>query len=391
MGPPRWLWPMQGVDGYPESGWTLLLRSRVLRSRVQAWQGFLALGVLVTFLYLLVPPLKGNALLINTLGLWSVIAVVAGIRRNRPSYALPWWLFAAGLCLYWLGDLYTYTYPKYILHHEVPFPSIGDAIYLAVYPVLMLGLLLLVRRRNPQRNTNTLIDAAILTLGLSLLSWVLLIAPYLHDPTLGVLPKLVSVAYPLGDIILLAAGIRLILDSGPRRPAFNLLIASIVSLLVTDFVYGVLTLDNTFDHQLWLDVGWIAFLLLWGAASLHPSMVELEEPIRAREAALTPLRLGLLTGVSLIAPVCVLLKEVRAGDLDLIVIVCALDRAVRPRGDAHGRPGSPAGALRDPGAAAQLLRHRTGVLHHEGGDAAGRVGGGRPTARGSRGGDSLPD
>ena len=111
--------------------------------------------------------------------------MVVGIRRNRPSYALPWWLFAAGLCLYWLGDLYTYSFPKYILHHEVPFPSIGDAIYLAVYPVLMLGLLLLVRRRNPQRNTNTLIDAAILTLGLSLLSWVLLIAPYLHDPDAG--------------------------------------------------------------------------------------------------------------------------------------------------------------------------------------------------------------
>ena len=48
------------------------------------------------------------------------------------------------------GDVYTYSYPKYILHHEVPFPSIGDAIYLTVYPALMVGLLLLVRRRNPQ-------------------------------------------------------------------------------------------------------------------------------------------------------------------------------------------------------------------------------------------------
>ena len=77
-----------------------------------------------------------------------------------------------------------------------------------------MGLLLLVRRRNPQRNRNSLIDAAILTLGLSLLSWVLQIAPYLHDPTLGVLPKLVSVAYPVGDIIMLAAAVRLILDHG---------------------------------------------------------------------------------------------------------------------------------------------------------------------------------
>ena len=74
------------------------------------------------------------------------------------------------------------------------------------------------RRRNPHSNRNTLIDAAILTLGLSLLSWILLITPYLHDPTLGLLPKLVSVAYPLGDILLLAAAIRLVARQRPAAP-----------------------------------------------------------------------------------------------------------------------------------------------------------------------------
>ncbi|HEY2767805.1 MAG TPA: EAL domain-containing protein [Solirubrobacteraceae bacterium] len=293
------------------------------RRRVQPWQGYLAFGVVTAFLYLLVPPLKGNPAFFNVLGLTSWIAVIVGIRRNRPSYSLPWWLFAVGLFLYWLGDVYTYSYPQYILHAEVSFPSIGDAIYLSVYVALMLGLLLLVRRRNPQRNRNSLIDAAIMTLGLSLLSWVLLIAPYLHDQTLGLLPKLVSVAYPLGDIILLAAAIRLILDSGRRRPAFYLLSASILTLLATDFVYGVMTLDNAFHHQLLLDLGWFAYQVLWGAAALHPSMVALEEPVSNREAKLTPLRLGLLTGASLIAPICILLKELSRGDLDLIVIICA--------------------------------------------------------------------
>jgi diguanylate cyclase (GGDEF)-like protein/PAS domain S-box-containing protein len=291
--------------------------------RVQLWQGYVAFGAVGAFLYLLVPPLKGNAAFFNTLGLTSWIAVIVGIRRNKPSYSLPWWLFVVGLLLYWMGDVYTYSYPQYILHHEVPFPSIGDAIYLSVYVALMLGLLLLVRKRNPQRNRNTLIDAAILTLGLSLLSWVLLIAPYIHDDTMGLLPKLVSVAYPLGDIILLAAAIRLILDTGQRRPSFYLLSASIVSLLVTDFVYGVMTLDNAYHHQLLLDLGWFSYQLLWGAAALHPSMVGLQEPAGPQEAKLTPLRLSLLTGASLIAPVCILLKEVRRGDLDLIVIICA--------------------------------------------------------------------
>ena len=296
--------------------------TRVLR-RPALWQAYLAFGAVGMCLYLLDTPLKGNPAFFNTLGLTSWIAVIVGIRRNKPRYALPWALFAIGFLLYWLGDVYTYSYPKYILHGEVPFPSIGDAIYLTVYPAQMLGLLLLVRRRNPQRNRNTLIDAAILTLGLSLLSWILQIAPYLHDGSLALLPKLVSVAYPMGDIILLAAAIRLVLDGGRRQPSFYLLSASIVSLLATDFVYGVMTLNNAFHHQLLLDLGWFFYQLLWGTAALHPSMATMDEPIANREAKLTPLRLALLTGASLIAPVCIYLKELHRGDLDLMVIVCA--------------------------------------------------------------------
>jgi diguanylate cyclase (GGDEF)-like protein/PAS domain S-box-containing protein len=291
--------------------------------QIQLWQGYLAVGAIFTFLYMVVPPFKGNALLINAIGLTAPIAVVMGIRRNKPSRPLPWWLFAGGLCLYWMGDVYTYSYPTYILHGEVPFPSIGDAIYLTVYPALMVGLLIVVRRRSPESNRNTLVDATILTLGLSLLSWILLITPYLHDNTLGLLPKMVSVAYPLGDILLLAAAVRLLLDRGPRLPAFYMLGASIVSLLVTDFVYGVMTLNNAFHHQLLLDLGWISFLLLWGTAALHPSMTRLQEPITDRDVKLTHPRLALLTGASLIAPACILVKEIHRGDFDLIVIICA--------------------------------------------------------------------
>ncbi|HTW43168.1 MAG TPA: EAL domain-containing protein [Solirubrobacteraceae bacterium] len=298
---------------------------RTGRLRPALWQAYIAFGVLGMLLYLPDTPLKGNEALFNTLGLSSWVAVIVGIRRNKPRYALPWWLFAFGFVLYWMGDFYTYSYRAYILHHEVPFPSIGDAIYLTVYPAQMLGLLLLVRRRDPQRNRSTLIDAAILTLGLSVLSWILQIAPYIHESSMGLAPKLVSVAYPMGDILMLAAAIRLVLDGGRRQPAFYLMGASIVALLATDFTYGVMTLDGTFHHQLALDLGWFSYQLLWGAAALHPSMAVMDEPAPERDstaAKLTPLRLSLLTGASLIAPICILIKELHRGDLDLIVVVC---------------------------------------------------------------------
>jgi diguanylate cyclase (GGDEF)-like protein/PAS domain S-box-containing protein len=288
--------------------------------RLKLWQLYLAAGGLATVLYALVPPFKGSGPVINLLGLSGVAAVVVGVSRNRPKSRWPWWLFAFGLLLFWLGDIYTYSYPR-LFHLTVPFPSVGDAVYLAVYPMLMAGLLLLVRRRNPERDGAGVIDSLIMTLGLALVSWIALIAPYVHDPTLSLLPKLVSIAYPLGDILLLAAAIRLAVDAGKRQPAFYLLASSIVTLLVTDFAYGVLTLHNAYHHQIILDVGWIGFYLLWGAAALHPSMRELEQPAPDRQPRLTWLRLALLTGATLIAPSIEILKEIRRSDLDLVTTI----------------------------------------------------------------------
>ena len=288
-----------------------------------AWLLYLGLGALICCLYVFVPPFEASGPVINLLGLSPVLAIVAGIRRYKPASSAPWWLFAVGFLLFWLGDLYTYSYPK-LLNKEVPFPSIGDGFYLVVYPALMAGLLILVRRRNPDSDRAGAIDSLIMTLGLALISWVALIQPSLHVEDLSTPAKIVSVAYPLGDILLLAAAIRLAVDAGKRLPAFYLLAGSIVALLATDFAYGLVTLQGTYDGQLWLDVGWISFYLLWGAAALHPSMRELEHAAPDRVPRLTPVRLALLTGASLMAPLVAIVQETDVSGDRLVVNVAAI-------------------------------------------------------------------
>src|SRR3954451_6598705 len=289
-------------------------------TRAWAWRMYLVAGAVLTALYCLVPPFKGSGPVINLLGLSGVLAMIVGVRRNRPATVLPWWILTFGVGLFWLGDLYTYSYPK-LLHHDVPFPSLGDGIYLLMYPVLMAGLLLLVRRRNPEADRAGLIDSLIITLGLALFSWIGLIAPYLHDHSLSLVGKLTSVAYPLGDVLLLAAAIRLAVDSGRRQKAFYLLVASIVALLITDFTYGLAILHGTYDHQAIYDIGWVAFYLLWGAAALHPSMRGLDEPVRGRESRLTRARLALLAIALIVASAIELIRQVRGDDVDLMVII----------------------------------------------------------------------
>jgi diguanylate cyclase (GGDEF)-like protein/PAS domain S-box-containing protein len=290
--------------------------------RRHVWWIFLAFGLFVTALYVLVPPLKGSPLVINGLGLYGLLALVAGIRAYRPQAWVAWWLLVVGVFLFWVGDVYTYSI-RIVFNVTVPFPSFGDAVYLTMYPVLMVGILLLVRRRSQRADGPGAVDSLIMTLGLALVSGILLIAPYVHDGTLGLLPKLVSIGYPMGDIILLAAGIRLAVDGGKRQPAFYLLIAGIVSMLVTDDLYGLLTLHNAYTHQLWLDAGWIFFYLFWGAAALHPSMRELSDMEVDRQPRLTPLRLALLTGATLVAPVLEIIKVIPMRNWDLLWIIGA--------------------------------------------------------------------
>jgi len=185
------------------------------------------------------------------------------------------------------------------------------------------GLLVLVRRRNPRGDRAGVIDSLILTVGIGLLSWVFLVAPNIHLSGLTVLEKAVSAAYPLGDILLLAAAIRLAVDTGKRAPAFYLLVGSIVSLLAVDSAYTYALLTDAYDHQLSFDVGWIAYYLLWGAAALHPSMRTLEEPALDSRTRLTPLRLGLLAGACLIAPGVRFYQELDNPDTLVLIVASA--------------------------------------------------------------------
>ena len=91
----------------------------------------------------------------------------------------------------------------------LPFPSLADAVYMGVYTCTVAGLVLLIRRRNPGRDSASLVDALIVTIGLAALSWVFLISPYAHDAALHLGTRLVSMAYPLGDILLLGVAVRM--------------------------------------------------------------------------------------------------------------------------------------------------------------------------------------
>ena len=190
-------------------------------------------------------PLKAGPVF-NVIGFSAVVAIVLGVQMHKPAPRLPWYLIALGQTFFVAGDALSYNY-KTFFGTALPFPSVADPVYLAVFPLTIAGLLLLIRDRSPGRDWASLVDAMIVTVGLALLSWVFLIAPYADDTTLDLGTKVVSIGYPLGDILILGIAVRMAVGGGRRSPAYYMMIAGIAALVVTDSIYGWISLHGMYD------------------------------------------------------------------------------------------------------------------------------------------------
>jgi diguanylate cyclase (GGDEF)-like protein/PAS domain S-box-containing protein len=289
--------------------------------RPKAWLLFLAFGALVGTGYYTVTSPVLKVVTFGLLGVAPVIAVVVGVRRYRPGCPEAWYLFAAGQFTFTVGDMIFYVH-EYLLRQEPPFPSVADLFYLATYPCLIIGLLLLVKRRTPGGDRASLVDALIVAVSMGLLSWEFLMVPYLRDPELTLLQRSTSLAYPMMDVLLLAVTARLWSDRGVRNSSFHLLSFSLVPLLVADTLYGLIQLTGTWQLGSPVDIGWMLFYVCWGAAGLHPSMAALDRPAPAATVKVTRTRFGVLLALaSLMGPTVLAVQVARGERVDMAVIV----------------------------------------------------------------------
>ncbi|MFB3737624.1 MAG: putative bifunctional diguanylate cyclase/phosphodiesterase [Candidatus Velamenicoccus archaeovorus] len=288
----------------------------------RAWLVYLVVGGAVLALWELVPGLKVGPLF-NLIALSSPVAILIAARLWKPEPRTPWLLFALGQTLFVAGDVITYNYDR-LFGTELPFPSIGDVAYLAVYPCLIAGILMLVRRRSPGRDRESLIDSLIVAVGVGTVSWIFLMSPIAKDAQSTPIQKLVSSAYPFMDLVLLTVVVRMAIGAGRRGLSFALMAAAALALFATDFAYSYISVQGiVYDQAGVLEAGWAAFYLLWGAAALHGSMTALSERAPDHEIRLTRARLVVLGAASLTAQFVRVVQLVRGRQTDLWVITGA--------------------------------------------------------------------
>jgi diguanylate cyclase (GGDEF)-like protein/PAS domain S-box-containing protein len=306
--------------------------------------------------------------LLNVVGISSPLVIVIGVWIHKPNQRAPWYLFALGQSLFIAGDVISYNYNTFF-GTELPYPAVSDALYLSVYPCLVAGIMMMIHRRNPGRDRASFIDSLMVSIGVGTISWVFLMAPYAHDTESNLLIKMTSMSYPIMDLLLIAVAVRLAVGAGRRAPSFMLMTIAVLSLFATDAIYGWLLLGPGYvPGSGSLEIGWIAFYVVFGMAALHPSMTALSEPAPDIESKLTKPRLILLAGAALMAPGVQAIEALRGEQIDLPIVLGAamvlfVLAIVRMAGLVHAQEQSAnrERALRAAGAALVTATNREGI------------------------------
>jgi diguanylate cyclase (GGDEF)-like protein len=257
----------------------------------------------------------------------GAIAMMIGVRVNRPVAARLWIMFAACQLIAVCGD-FTYAWYARALN-DASYPAPADAFYLIAVTLEAVTLILVLRRRLPARDIAGIIEAMILAGAFALIAWVYLMKPVTQSSDLTLAGKLVAISYPVLDLLLLALLARMLVGGGARNGAFRLLVGGMLSYLAADYAWAFTDHfqfeAGTFTSHL-MDAGYLLAFGLYGAAGLHPDIRDLAAPVQVAGRHFSRWRLVLLTTATMIAPLLLATQawrdDNRVSDAPAIVVGC---------------------------------------------------------------------
>lgn len=211
----------------------------------------------------------------NALMLGAAAAVLARGVLVHNEERIAWLMMGVGLLSWSVGELY------YSLLIEGTSAEAGgsvtpaDGMYLAMYPCFYVAVVLLARRHLRQARTGMWLDGAIAGLGAASVAAALILPPILHQATGAHSSVIVSMVYPIGDLLLMAFALGAIGVTGWRPGSVWLLIAAgMLISAIADSTYLYQTATDSFRAGTWLECLWpLAAIMLAIAAWTPPQRI----------------------------------------------------------------------------------------------------------------------
>jgi two-component system, cell cycle response regulator len=155
---------------------------------------------------------------------------------------------------------------------SAPYPSLADVGYLAFYPLAYTGLAMLVRARAHEIDWRLWMDGAIAALGTAALG-AAFVFDFVADKAEGTpLQVATTLAYPLGDIAMVAMVVGVIALTGwrPGR-TWSLLLAGLSALVIADIAFTLQVTDEALPDGNWIDPIYLIAAVCLGAAVWQPA------------------------------------------------------------------------------------------------------------------------
>ena len=184
--------------------------------------------------------------------------VVAGSHAYLvPRERLAWTVITVAMSWWTLGELWD------ALFNPNSYPSPADLGFIAFYPLLYVGLVLLLRSRTRSIGGTLWLDGATSALAAAALGAAVLVELVLEQTSGSTSTVVTNLAYPLGDVLLLSAvfGVFTLMGGHPGR-RWTLLGLGISATTLADSIYLFQSASGTYVDGTWVDVLWPASLLL---------------------------------------------------------------------------------------------------------------------------------
>ena len=183
-------------------------------------------------------------------------------RSNRDE-RFAWRAFALAMVLWGTGDLY---FSGVLSERDVvPYPSLADGLWLAFYLPAYAAIASLLRRRVGALSRGSRLDALIGGLGVGSAGAATAFGVVLHNTTGSALSTATNLAYPVGDLGLLALVVAAITVTGWKAAGGWRWIAMAFGVFaVADSIFLVQVAQGTYATGDLVDLGWPVAALLIG-------------------------------------------------------------------------------------------------------------------------------
>src|SRR3954451_23890298 len=200
----------------------------------------------------------------------SLLGVAAMLCLARAAFTrvdrLAWLCLGIGLACWFAGELY-FTLELADMY-LTPVPSISDYLSLAFYPASYVALILMVRARVRRFQASMWLDGLIGALTIGAAATAVFLEPILDSTGRDTAEIAVSLAYPVGDTLLVALVVGFFAVTGWRPGRDWMLVgAGLAAMAVADVLFLYLSARDAYEAGTVLDAMWPASSLLLSFAA----------------------------------------------------------------------------------------------------------------------------